>query len=83
MHYRKHTSDASDSLGDLNSYLRPHSAGYLSAYFQYLGRKEAVVQGMASGKYYRFAQTGAVVEVDLIDKPYLANMPNLKELKNP
>ena len=50
------------------------------AVFRYEGRTQSTVAGPVSGRYYRFAATGATVEADPRDAPWLEQLPDLKRL---
>ena len=50
-------------------------------FFKYLGQTGMTVVGPKSGKRYRFDAPGAVVEVDLRDRPSLAGLPQLREVR--
>lgn len=47
-------------------------------YFQYVGNTGLTVQGRETRKRYRFDHPGAVVAVDVEDRPSLASVPNLR-----
>lgn len=49
-------------------------------FFRYVGRTQATVAGPVSGKYYRFAATGATVEADPRDVPWLEQLPDLRRV---
>ena len=49
--------------------------------FRYLGATGMTVEGPASGKRYRFDRPGAEVEIDPRDRPGLAAVPNLREVR--
>jgi len=50
------------------------------AVFRYTGRNHSTVAGPVSGRYYRFAATGATVEADPRDAPWLEQLPHLERL---
>jgi hypothetical protein len=50
------------------------------ARFRYEGRTRSTVAGPVSGRYYRFASTGATVEVDPRDAPWLEQLPDLQRI---
>lgn len=50
-------------------------------FFKYLGQTGMTVIGPKSGKRYRFDAPGSVVEVDLRDRPSLAGLPKLREVR--
>ena len=52
-----------------------------SIYFEYTGQTGLTVFGGATNKKYRFDRTGARVEIDPRDRPSLAQVPNLREVK--
>jgi hypothetical protein len=47
--------------------------------FQYLGKTALTAVSPISGRYYRFSQPGAIVEVDPRDRASLATVPNLRQ----
>jgi len=49
-------------------------------FFRYQGRTQATVAGPVSGKYYRFAAPGAIVEADPRDAPWLEQLPDLRRV---
>jgi len=50
-------------------------------YFEYIGKTGLTVFGPVTGKRYRFNGNGAVVAVDLRDKPSLLAVPHLKKVE--
>jgi hypothetical protein len=50
------------------------------AVFRYTGRNQSTVAGPVSGRYYRFAASGATVEVDPRDAPWLEHLPDLQRI---
>ena len=50
-------------------------------FFKYVGQTGMTVIGPRSGKRYRFEATGSPVEVDLRDRPGLAALPKLREVR--
>ena len=56
---------------------------YEVAFFQYLGKTRLTATGPATGKRYRFASPGATVAVGLRDRPYLAKITNLRQVRGP
>lgn len=60
----------------------PLPANYrYSVFFEYIGPTGLTVVGSATNKKYRFERTGSRVEIDLRDRPSLAQVPNLREVK--
>lgn len=51
-----------------------------AAVFRYTGRNQSTVAGPVSGRYYRFASTGATLEADGRDAPWLEQLPDLQRL---
>ncbi len=56
---------------------------YYTAFFEYIGKTGLTVIGPITGKRYRFEWPGSIVEVDLRDRPSLAKVPHLREVRNP
>ncbi len=52
-----------------------------SAVFEYTGATAMTVLGPVSGITYRFALTGARVQIDPRDIPSMAGLPNLRLLR--
>jgi hypothetical protein len=52
-----------------------------SVVFEYTGQTAMTVVGSASGRRYRFAGPGARVVVDPRDRPGLARVPKLREVR--
>ena len=50
-------------------------------FFKYLGQTGMTVIGPRSGKRYRFDATGSIVEVDPRDRPSLAGLAQLREVR--
>jgi hypothetical protein len=50
-------------------------------FFKYLGLTGMTVIGPGTGKRYRFNGPGSTVEVDLRDRPSLAALPQLRQMK--
>ena len=50
-------------------------------FFKYLGQTGMTVIGPKSGKRYRFDAAGSIVEVDLRDRPGLAGLSKLREVR--
>lgn len=46
--------------------------------FEYIGKTALTVVSPVTGKKYRFPQSGARVEVDARDRPWMTFVPNLK-----
>lgn len=61
---------------------KPQKIVYCSVYFQYLGKTGLTVTGPRTGKRYRFDKPGVIVEVDLMDRPALVVVPNLRQVRN-
>ena len=53
-----------------------------SVAFEYVGETALRVMGPITRTPYRFRTTGARVEVDHRDAPYLAGVPNLRRVRN-
>lgn len=53
------------------------------AYFQYVGQTGLTVAGPISGSRYRFDSRGAIVAVDLRDRPALAAIRQLRQVAGP
>jgi hypothetical protein len=51
------------------------------AIFEYVGRTNLIVKGSATGKYYRFERPGVRIEVDPRDRPSVAAVPMLRQLR--
>jgi hypothetical protein len=51
------------------------------ATFEYQGRTALTVVGPGTGQTYRFPAPGARLAVDLRDRPGLATVPNLREVR--
>jgi len=51
-----------------------------SAPFVYTGKTAMTVVSPLTGKQYRFARTGARVEVDLRDRSWIAVVPHLRRV---
>ena len=50
------------------------------AFFEYLGHTGLTVIGPVTGRRYRFNHYGAVIEVDLRDRPSMAAVPKLRQI---
>jgi hypothetical protein len=48
--------------------------------FQYVGKTALAAIGLVSGRQYRFASPGAILQVDPRDRASLAVVPNLRQL---
>ena len=48
--------------------------------FEYVGQFSLEVIGTATGREYRFDRSGARVEVDVRDQPYVALVPNVRRV---
>jgi hypothetical protein len=51
--------------------------------FQYVGKTALTAIGLTSGRQYRFASPGAIVQVDPRDSVSLAAIPNLRQITIP
>ena len=51
-----------------------------SAFFEYSGLTALTVLGPVTGRRYRFERPGAVLEVDLRDRPSLLQVPRLRQV---
>ena len=49
--------------------------------FEYIGRTALTAIGPVTGRRYRFGVPGARVTVDLRDRPALASVPHLRQLR--
>jgi hypothetical protein len=49
--------------------------------FQYVGGKTLIVLGPVSHRRYRFEGPGAIVAIDTRDRPALAHIPFLRQVK--
>ena len=49
--------------------------------FIYTGATALTAKGVITGTFYRFEQTGSVLEVDRRDASFLTGIPNLKKLQ--
>ena len=58
----------------------PPRVYYGTLFFEYVGATSLVVQSPLSGRRYRFERPGARVEIDLRDRPWLAAVPNLRQV---
>jgi hypothetical protein len=61
--------------GNAQSHARPAFASV-----KYTGPTSATATGPVSGRQYRFAHTGAIVQVDPRDKAALAKVPHLRQI---
>jgi hypothetical protein len=52
------------------------------ATFEYRGQTALTAVGPVTGRSYRFPAPGARVAVDLRDRPGLATVPNLREVRD-
>ncbi len=59
------------------------SGRYSQPYFQYVGSTGLTVIGPISKLRYRFDRRGAILGVDARDRPALAGVPNLREVRPP
>jgi hypothetical protein len=50
--------------------------------FEYVGSTALSLLGPITRTHYRFTHTGAQVEVDHRDAPYLTGVPNLRRVRN-
>jgi hypothetical protein len=50
------------------------------AAFQYVGKTAMTAIGLVSGRQYRFASPGAILQVDPRDRASLAAVPNLRQI---
>ena len=55
---------------------------FTNLYFEYLGDAPVTLVSPTTGRTYRFEQKGARVDIDLRDRPWLAEQPNLRQLPN-
>ena len=53
---------------------------YTRVLFQYTGKTALTVVSSKTGRRYRFDAPGARVEIDLRDRPLLADVPNLRQI---
>ena len=77
---------ASEARGPLRGPLTARSQTVprrATVYFEYIGKTGLTVFGAVTGKRYRFDGNGAVVAVDLCDKPSMASVPNVRQVRNP
>ena len=49
--------------------------------FEYIGRTRLAVTGAVTGRQYRFDRSGARVEVDPRDRPSIAAIPVLRQVR--
>jgi len=61
-------------------WVRPAAAVSGAPIFEYVGMRSLAVIGTATGREYRFNRSGARVEVDSRDQPYVALVPNLRRV---
>ena len=59
------------------------SQRYGVAYFQYTGSSGLTVIGPMTAKRYRFDSPGAIVPVELRDRPSPAALPQLRQVSGP
>lgn len=52
-------------------------------YFEYVGPTSITAFGPVTGRRYRFAGPGAILEVDGRDAPSIAGVPNLYKARSP
>ena len=71
---RRHTSPVRQPS------VRPQVVARQAVSFQYVGASVLTTTGAISGRFYRFGQPGAVLEVDSRDASSLATIPNLRKL---
>ena len=60
----------------------PRRTYFTTLHFEYVGDAPATLVSPLTGRTYRFEQKGARVEIDLRDRPWLAEQPNLRQLPN-
>jgi hypothetical protein len=48
--------------------------------FQYIGETALTALGLATGRQYRFAHPGAILQVDARDRASLSGIPNLRQV---
>jgi hypothetical protein len=76
------TSPQPQAFSPGSSAMPPPPARRFVACFEYVGRTALTVLGPVTGKRYRFDGPGARVVVDLRDRPSLAAVPHLREIRN-
>jgi hypothetical protein len=57
------------------------SAQVKGSEFQYIGKTAMTALGLATGRQYRFAYPGAILQVDPRDRPSLSAIPNLRQVR--
>jgi len=65
-----------------STHSQPQSVRHSAVYFQYLGKTGLTVVGSITSKRYSFNSPGAIVEVDLRDRPAMTAVPNLRQVRN-
>jgi hypothetical protein len=60
--------------------VEPSSAQVKGSEFQYIGKTAMTALGLATGRQYRFAYSGAILQVDPRDRLSLSAIPNLQQI---
>jgi hypothetical protein len=61
----------------------PRRAYRASLFFEYTGKSALTAVSPQTGRRYRFLVPGARLEIDPRDRPWLASLPQLREVATP
>ena len=62
---------------------QPQRIYHASLFFEYAGKTALTVISPQTGRRYRFLAPGARLEIDPRDRPWLASVPQLRQVTTP